>query len=325
MILDTGIKKQYSGRFFLKVENKETGETREYETENLVTDQGLERMATSSDYLGVCFVGSGSTPPSFSDSTLNTEIARVGKSKNWPNQGSSNRITAAFNADILDPYTYGDMPYVFAKGVAAGNITEIGIGWGDGLLYSRALILDDLGNPVAITVLPIEVLTVTYRHRHHAPTETTSQTGVVIGGNKGWTGDVLCKASQVWSSGNDWDQSFLWGHLLNHAETHTRGVSNTTQMVLYASGTGDLSAAITGSPAGLVDAPVKDVTAAYLGGLVVEHSMTLNVGSANFDTGIKSVRVQLGNTAYQFQFTPPIMKTIEDELTLVFRHTWGRR
>ena len=62
---------QVYGWYRLQVQDKE-GKTRQYlEFENLITNAGLNRMATGSIVNG-CAIGSGTAPPSFGDTQLQT-------------------------------------------------------------------------------------------------------------------------------------------------------------------------------------------------------------------------------------------------------------
>ena len=308
----------FSGRFFLHIYNTETGEVRTHEQENLVTDWGLEAMATTgTHYISQCRVGSGSAEPAYSDTTLVNEIARVGPTGKWPffHSNSSGAVQAVYDtSDINNIHVYADLPFVFPKGAAAGNISELGMGNGNGL-FSRTLIRDVDGNPTSITVLDIEVLTVTYRHRHHVPNESWVQENVEIGGNKPWTGKVTCSPIRVGGSRNHWDTQSQYGHLIQAGELRNvaNGLTAHEQDTPY-----PITQFIVGSGGGGTQ------NGTYIGNLVAEHTAFLGINQGNFPLGIGTITAQLGGLSYQFQFEPRIPKTNLDELSLVFRHTWGR-
>jgi hypothetical protein len=48
----------------------------------------------------------------------------------------------------------------FGEGIAAGNIAEVGLGWGNATLWNRARIKDAQGKPTVITVFADEYLDV---------------------------------------------------------------------------------------------------------------------------------------------------------------------
>ena len=128
---------------------------------NLITDYGLNRLGTDSILGGAC-VGTGTAPPQASDIALQSRIATTGQTINED-------LIVGPNAE---PYYSGRVrTWRFQTGVAAGNLTEVGvmaINSEPFPLWSRSLILDTSGNPVSITVLPTEILDVVYELRLYA-------------------------------------------------------------------------------------------------------------------------------------------------------------
>ena len=88
--------------------------------------------------------------------------------------------------------------YHFAIGAAAGNLSELGVGWASSgtTLFSRALILDSGGTPTTITVLSDEYLYVTYEHRFY-PSETDATGSIVFTGNIGGTYTYTLRPAQI--------------------------------------------------------------------------------------------------------------------------------
>lgn len=132
---------------------------REYEFENLITNNGLDMLgADSGQPWGYCSVGTDNTPEAVGDTTLGTYVAHV------VNQPPSNSTRGS------EPY-YGKvtLSYAFGEGAAAGNLQEIGIGPSTGgtNLWSRSLIYDGASplGTTTITVLSDEYLTVYYELR----------------------------------------------------------------------------------------------------------------------------------------------------------------
>src|SRR5690606_22222525 len=117
---------------------------------NLITDSGLDLLAAGSlnSVVGKCWVGSGNSAPSVTDTALESEIA-----------STTNATSSSFanNSGPPDYYSYAVKVFRFSTGVAAGNISEVGVGATNNTLFSRALVLDSEGNPTSITVLADEV------------------------------------------------------------------------------------------------------------------------------------------------------------------------
>lgn len=154
---ETNINLRFSvkGKFILHV-HKEGGEKRKVaEFDNLITNTGLDRIASGdSALINAVQVGSGTNMPATTDTLLQSYIAGVFNSGAVnTNSGAPNYITTA------------TVTYAFGQGAAAGNLSEIGVSFGaasSNTLTSRARILDGGGNPTTITVLSDEFLTVTY-------------------------------------------------------------------------------------------------------------------------------------------------------------------
>src|SRR5690554_4270179 len=120
--------------------------------DNLITDLGLDLIATNHSYMQVCAVGAGNAVPSVSDIQLDSFLV-----------STSNTTGRTQGINSTEPYAVWVIKtFRFNQGQAAGNISEVGIGPGVNQLFSRALVLDGLGNPTSITVLPDEWLEVVY-------------------------------------------------------------------------------------------------------------------------------------------------------------------
>lgn len=128
---------------------------------NLITDIGLRSHMVDggADLISGCRVGSGSVPPVPSDTALAAPVA-----------SNSSTLSGAVGFSNAAPY-YGwrRITFRFNAGVAAGNLSEVGV-FGTAGMYSRALIKDSSGDPVTLTVLSDEVLDVTYELRVYVPT-----------------------------------------------------------------------------------------------------------------------------------------------------------
>lgn len=166
-----------SGQFRMVVSEDAAGERVKHDTgffDNLITDVGMNRVgeittdsnSSIASFRSLCgrfVVGSGSATPSFTDTTLAAPVAFASINPNLESESSS--------------YSRGwyeiTVRHQFNQGQAAGNLSEIGIQHTDesGPLWSRALILDGVGNPTTITVLPDDFLTCYYTLRIMLPQE----------------------------------------------------------------------------------------------------------------------------------------------------------
>lgn len=263
---------------------------------NLILDAGLDRMGANSDYLAWCQVGSGSTAPANTQTTLVARIAGT----------NSKQADTAANSGAAPYFARRTITYRFAQGVATGVLSEVGVGWATtGSLYSRALILDALGSPTTITVLADESLDVTYELRMYV--WTGEFTGTIP--LKGVTHNIVQKSSRASS----------WG-LVDFSRLDAGYVG---QPAAY---TGAVSAAISGSPSGSDLGVASASASAYTPG---SFSRTINITAGlnawNNAVGIGAINVGTGWGFWQIGFTPNIMKTASDILTLQVRHSWGRK
>jgi len=263
---------------------------------NLILDAGLDRMGANGDYLNFCQVGSGSTAPATTQTTLATMVAGTSliQSDTAANSGSS-------------PYfARRTKIYRFAQGVATGVLAEVGVGWATtGSLYSRALILDALGTPTTITVLADESLDVTYELRMYVwPAETSGS--IVL---NGVTHSTVQKSSLAAG----------WSLAGQNQLTASKALS-------VSAFTGSVPAAIDGSPSGTNTGDAEISAAAYTpGSLSQTLGITAGLTSWNNAAGIGAILVKAGWGRWQIGFTPNIMKTASDILTLQVRHSWGRK
>lgn len=184
-----------SGHFEIKVYDANTGKlTKRRSFPNLITNQGLIGMCSTQGadakwiYCRVC-VGNGTAVPNVDDTTLSNYLAASSTQFDYwgagytapvaPDWVSSVSATARFNAGMFDGTT----------------ITEIGITNGESShpVFSRALILDDYGNPTSLTILSNEYFDVTYTLKYHPKlTDTEFQFSM-----NGVTYDCVARAAHV--------------------------------------------------------------------------------------------------------------------------------
>lgn len=294
-----------SGRYKLAAVNAETGDVRE-ETpwfDNLITDAGLERIATDgvSTY---CMVGAGSTAPAVTDTALATWVA------------ATNTVQAASNVIATGAPRFVGIRtvYRFAVGVAAGNLTEVGVGWTTTAVFSRTLIKDGNGNPTTLTVLPTEFLDVTYEFRLYCP-EADTPLSVTLAGTT-HTGVIRASAA---SDASAWSP----GSVLSGGMGTTRG---STALNGYSGAT---LGAQTGAPTGATASSSGGTysVAGYVAGSK-KRAVTCTVGlnDLNLAGGINALLLlPLRAGTFQMSFSPPIPKTTSQTLSLTFELAWDRR
>lgn len=300
-----------SGRFILEklktdADGKpiEASRIRVAEFDNIITNQGLNRIGTAGDWLSAIQVGSGSATPQATDTGLQAYIA-----------GTTTLQGTAANSQSTPPYyTTRTVTRRFASGAAAGNLSEVGIGWAatGSALFSRALILDGLGNPTTITVLSDEVLDVTYQLRIY-PAASDASGSVTIAG----VGSIstTTRASNVTNAGQ-------WGIDVVGATGGIAVAPSNFRPSLYSGSIGAITAAPSGTAANATSASNN----AYSNNSL-ERTATASwdLNSGNFTIGAVDCihSANMGRT--QFGLSPSVVKTSANTLTLNFTHAWARR
>lgn len=266
---------------------------------NLILNQGLDKLAGTSNFLDFAQCGSGSNVPATSDVQLQTFIA---------GRAMDAQPSVAINS--TDRYAYVTRAYTFAIGAATGNISEIGVGTliSGPNLFSRALVKDINGSPTTITVLADEQLRITYEFRVYQPIADIF-TGTVNGYN------VVARSASV----NSINVNGGW-YLPS---------SFSLQSGLYGSVTDGAIGPITGAPTGtgMQLAPYMQATqSAYVSGTFTRDVvLTFGPNDFNMANGIGAIVLPYGPTQFQFGFIPKIMKTNVQSLKITLRYTWARK
>jgi len=273
---------------------------------NLITDIGMDKLATDFHYMNYCQVGSGNTVPSVSDIGLVSKVAT-----------NSNILSTTHTVSGTSPYYNRTIRiFQFNAGVAEGNLSEVGIGWGaDSNLFSRALILDIGGSPTTITVLSDEYLQVTYEFRHY-PLETDATGTMVFTGDIGGTYDYILRCADITTDYN----TYQVGASYYHPTTEGGHAGSSTSVY-----TGSVGA-ITGLPSGTsLQHGVTMSNSTYVAGsFTLQGSLVLGITKGNISGGIGALTFEWGFNKFQIGFSPSINKTNQYKLTLVFTKTWAR-
>ena len=274
---------------------------------NLVTTLGMDRLGSerAQNVYARCHVGTGTATPSITDVQLANFLASVQNGAGTQTQGNSGD----------SPY-YGWRRMVWTSAIGAhGNniLTELGISaqQTDGLLFSRELIRDSIGNPTSFPISSDEQLEVTYELRFYVP--LVDATGTITIGSI--THDVTTRARMATTGLNGWAP--VSGNTNNFAAT-----SGTIDSTLY---TGALGAITDNEPGGSRNGHTTSVsTSAYTNGnFYRDHSQTfgppLGIGSN------MSCTFATFASKFQTEFDPPIAKTDTQTLILHHRVSWARR
>lgn len=163
-------KAELAGRVKLQISGGERG-TIDYDWfDNMILDRGLAllvdtRQLASNARTNLPFrcygVGSSSAPVTPTQVGLQSPIAL------WPIDAGGERpqVSRGFNA--AEGFGWSRCTWSFPRGGAAGNISELTAsnGYNYTSAIARALVRDSEGNPTTITVLPDEVLSITWEFR----------------------------------------------------------------------------------------------------------------------------------------------------------------
>lgn len=286
------------GYFKLEAERKKSG-TRRIVADwfpNLVTNNGLDLVGNSSAWLTYCQVGTGSTTPANSDSSLATYLAMT----------STHSSTSTGYTSSNPYYVYRQNVYQFGAGVAAGTLAEIGIGASSsGNLFSRALILDSGGSPITVTILSDEYLDATYHIRCYAPTSDGTGSITLNGTSYSWTARAA-NACSGWY-------------------IHENGTADDYSDTIRTAIDGSLGA-ITDWPSITNWSYLTASSGSYTGG-TYQRTRTLSGGlsEGNVSGGIDVVHLRKGMGQFQVGFSPAIPKTSSYIISLTFSNSWTRK
>ena len=282
---------------------------------NIITNIGLDYIAKNSNFLRYCYVGTSSATPNAGNTNMGSLVAYTDGG-----QYNTNLQQNVKGVNSGSPYyRYNTRTFRFNAGIAAGNLSEVGIGWAAspiGAIFSRALILDSYGNPTTITVLSDEYLDVTYEFRRY-PNESDVTGTTVFTGNKGssynWIirpGDITYLPTIVGDSQN-----------FPVSINKIYGASDTTRLP-----------GVSESDIGIITSAIASggsATASYNtyinGNYYIDLILTVPLTSGNFTTGIHKFGVNICGCGWQIGMVNPIPKTATDVVTITLRISWSRR
>lgn len=286
---------------------------------NLVLDQGLDLIGTSTTYLDACQVGTSDVPASAQQTALLAPLA-----------GTANRTAANSAANSAAPWRgYSQITYAFSAGAVVGDIRELGVGPSatpGSPLFARFSPVNALGSGYAARVLADEVLEVEYELSLYAPVSDAAGTLLIDGEPHSYVARAaLASTAQHWAPYRA-DAVAAPGQAVQAVFAAAGGA----QAVAYDGALGD----ITATPAG-VSANVSYVAdTAYIPGSRQRRGrLHWDLAQANFGGGIRSLAYRLavgsgsgGNSlgAYQVEIAPPAPKTDRLLWYADIGITWGR-
>ena len=270
---------------------------------NLITDQGLDYIGNFSDYTSNCHVGTSSTAPANSDTGLFGFVA-----------GTSNVTSKTNSAAQSSPY-FGieTKVYRFGIGAAEGNLSEVGVGRTTvtGSLFSRALIVDGVGDPVTISVLSDEFLDVTFELRMYVPLVDVTGSVTLDGISRDYTIRAIAATDVA-----------VWGDPIGGIAGGTYAAPGSGSP---RANTGALVSITTGELSGQLGNPNTRVDDAYVNGnLFIDTEHGWDPGNST-DPAIRTIRFTSSVGSYQMEFLPVLNKTAVKAMTHKFRFSWARR
>lgn len=279
---------------------------------NLITNAGLDQIATTGSYgmsfgipkmIASAFVGTGNTPPTINDTTMTSYLASVGP------YGSG--APTSNNIYVAGPPAYWTQTwtYTFGTGAAAGNLTEVGVGYISAAgptytLFSHALIVDGAGNPTTLTVLSTDQLILTYTLRNYI--NLTDQTGSVL--ISGITYTLLWRP-------------MLIGTPVTMAAPVSSTSGGSVTMIWYQGPIGTNTGQPSGTSSNANDPSYTFAT--YTNGTFFQQ-VTGNWGVtvANLSGGLGALAVTTPFHKYQMSFSPKIPKTSANTLSFTINFSW---
>lgn len=284
-----------------QLSENECEETVISEFTNLITDNGLDIIATTGSVYYYCQVGTGTATPAFTDVALGAKVAHVGYS------------TSTYPTPTAAPYTRTiTFKYTFNPGVLTVPITEIGVSPAiTGNLFSRTLIKDTNGNPTSISLLSDEYLDI-YYSLSVTPPSTDSAVSFTINGTQY---NAIIRGLGYLISGQ-----FMWQGFANSSIVNTYCYYGT----LY-TGALPISASNSEVAAGTSLSLSSRTALAYVNGQKkIQRTFTWTPAQGAFS--IKSIVFFGGGSGPSFglEFATPVPKTATQAFTLTFQLSWDR-
>lgn len=278
---------------------------------NLILNQGLDMLGGyQGNPMQYASIGTGTSTPIASQTSLDSPTAYSG----------AQVFVSVTSAGTPSYSTLHLFSYTFAQGAVVGNMSEIGTGKSltGGNLFSRALIVDDLGNPTTITITAIDQLIVYYRVTLSPPLIDGVGTVVLNSITYNYTTRILNAAS--------------FGAIEYLLSNGAYYFSTIYSVATY--GAGSVLSPITGNaPTGSTifnstNTPPISTSAYGQGNYYRDWVIALSPTQGLETGGIQGIKITSGGPwlpcRFQIVFNTPIPKVNTNSLTLTFRYSWGR-
>lgn len=279
---------------------------------NLWTDAGLNYLfgLTSGNPVLYGEVGTGNTAPSVGDTSLQ---ARVAQSASWAELQTYNLVDPGGGALF---YGYETRRHTFNPIGTSYNLAEFGfrIASDVGTLGVRSLFRDINGLPTTVTWLTGETLMVDHQIRYYgSPADVT---GTLTMGTSNQVHDLLLRPTDVLGVAGFLNSTGA-GLYPPISTTYESEVAYTGTVVL-----GSYTQSISGTATGV---SAETIVSYGAGSFYRELQAVWGQTLANDAEGIKAFSCSAKPGAHKVQFTPAVMKTSTDTLTLTFSSPqWSR-
>lgn len=280
---------------------------------NLLLDNFFEGLLNPSVSLlasGVSIrCGSGSTPVAVNQNSLTNQLTLL--SGSWPVLANSQVANPAATFDSVNDLVKGSRTYsfIFALGQIAGNISELGVNMlqnGAGtLIHSRALVVDNLGNPATISVTASEQLIINYTIKFEMSAADVITTVPILVNGVSEDITVTFRHHTLNGFNRYIDRGFRGNDI-------SAGNSALTARFVQQSGSNF--------------SPGPMVTRAQVGeGVETTFNFASTVGNLSGGISFMSMVWGAGDTSYfKVGFNPPLPKNADRTLSITIRQTFGR-
>lgn len=293
------MRNEVGARFKLIVRKADTVVRETQWFSNIVLDTGLSRMS-SGEWINRCCVGTGNSQPVASQTMLDSFLAST--------TARQSTLTGA-NTSVAPFYRWARVTWRFGMGVAAGNISEVGMGWDDSSMWNRARVLDENGAPTTITVLSDEYLDVVAEIRDY-PNPLDTGGFALLDKNNNFVSSHTYEVSPYIDSSEvqAFFQKVTFSDLLVYS-----GGKNPSVTELPNNGIG-----------GTVTASTENPTATSIKNVASLELNTANGQNQSIKVGWRGILATSNGLSYKFQISPPINKTSTQAVTYTIEMSWGR-
>ena len=299
-----------TGRYKFIITDSQTGAVRTIDWfDNLITDLGLEQLATKNYGIRSLALGTGSAEPNVLDTSLNNYLNKT---------TAISSITGGTQS--VEPYFGWNRFYFdFPLDSVTGNISEVGVMLDNALeteLFSRALIKEN-GVPITVTVLPTDYVTVIYEIRIYPPLTDVSANITIAGTSHTFTLRAAQVTSSSWGSPqflSTWSAKYWWSSPYLSVDVH----DELTELGVITEG---LTSTYTGTSYSTTVMPYEANSHR------LRVSVMFSVSQANLPNGLIGgiqMHSAVGGGAYQILIDPPIPKDDTKTLSLTFAYSWQR-